>query len=162
MTRPLSVHVPLAGDARVLAGRLAGDPETWLPAPARRRGMDHWSVDLAAGPLHRRVACRVGAVWMVRDGVWRTLTWGPAAQRQDPVAVDHALPTFRGELGVTTTGDGEATVVLAGVYQPPVGVLGAAADAVLLHKVAETTAEWFVREVVRALRVESAPARHAG
>lgn len=153
MTRSLSHRLPVAGDPDDLVRRLSGDPEVWLPPPARWRGTNSWFVDLAAGPVHRRVACGVGAVWELEGGFWRTLTWDPVAQRDEPIAVQHAIPTFRGQLGLTIA-DGAATLVLSGSYRPPAGAFGTLVDAAVLRKVAESTTSWFIREVAGRLSAQ--------
>lgn len=153
MTRSLSHRLPVAGDPDDLVRRLSGDPEAWLPTPACRRGTASWLVDLAAGPVHRRVVCGVGAVWQLGDGFWRTVTWNPGAQRDEPIAVQHAMPTFHGELGLTIA-DQAATLVLSGSYRPPAGAFGTLVDAAVLRKAAESTTAWFIREVAGRLSAE--------
>lgn len=144
MTRSLSHRLPVAGDPDDLVRRLSGDPETWLPPPAGWRGTNSWFVDRAAGAVHRRVACGVGAVWQFADGFWRTVTWDPVTQPDEPVAVQHAMPTFHGELGLTIA-DGAATLVLSGSSLPPPGAFGTLVDAAVLRKAAESTTAWFTR-----------------
>jgi len=140
----------LPGSGRELMTRLTADPADWLPDPARRRGIDRWTVDLVAGPLTRSVACRVGSVWRAGDAVWRSIVWEPQPERGDAVALDKLLPVFHGRLRLKAIGD-HAKLILDGSYAPPASFIGAVADALALHHVAQTTAEHFVTDVVRSL-----------
>lgn len=152
----LSLHIPVGGAPETLRRRLAGDPQAWLPPPARPRGIEHWTVDLAAGRLHHRVACGVGMVWTIGEETWRTVTWHAVTEPHQLLAVQHALPTFRGKLTLTAH-DGEAVLALEGSYRPPGGLFGVLADKALLHTVAEATASWFLRTVADRLSAEPVP-----
>lgn len=152
--RGLFARLPLAGDPEVLRHRLSADPQAWLPAPARPRGVDRWTVDLAAGRFHRRVACRVGMVWVVGQALWRSVSWEPVDEPDEVVFVGRFLPTFDGKL-LLTVDDGGAALVLEGTYAPPAGWFGAVADRAAFHTVADTTAMWFLRSVAARLGVES-------
>jgi len=89
-------------------------------------------------------------VWRAGDAAWRSVTWEPQPEPEDVVAVDRVLPVFRGQLRMETLGD-DALLLLRGSYNPPASFIGAAADAVALHRVARTTAEHFLAEVARRL-----------
>jgi len=119
--------------------------------PARRRGINRWTIELAAGPVSRSVACQVGSVWRVDDTIWRSVSWQPQPERADLVAVNRLLPTFRSELGLRTHRD-ILSLTLRGAYAPPAGRLGAAADAAALHRVAQHTGERFLADV--AIRLQ--------
>lgn len=151
--RRLSMRLPVRGDPATLRRQLTADPRSWLPSPARPRGVDRWTVDLAAGRVHRRVACGVGMVWDAGQVMWRAVTWEPVVEPDELLATARVLPTFRGKLTLTTEGD--TALALEGSYRPPAGVLGAVIDKILLHQVAEATAASFLREVAARLRVTS-------
>ncbi|HUH08615.1 MAG TPA: hypothetical protein VML96_12525, partial [Egibacteraceae bacterium] len=148
VVRPVPADI---GEARSLADRLSGDPADWLPDPARRRGPDRWSIALAAGPFHRSVACSVGTAWRTgEEELWRRVSWTPEAEPSDLVPLRAMLPSFDGQVGVRSDADGCA-LVLRGTYEPPGGVIGAAADATALHAVAAITAARFLDGIIRRL-----------
>ena len=76
------------------------------------------------------------------------------------------FPVVDGDLTLAPAGPGTARLVLAGVYRPPLGWLGARLDAAGLHKVADATFSAFLRSVAGTLAspVPEAgkPAREAG
>jgi hypothetical protein len=154
MSRPVTTQRVVAGSHAALADRLAGDPGRWLPEPARQRGLERWTVALAAGPAHRPVSCHVDTPWRIGEAVWRSVTWDPVDDPDDMVPVARALPVFRGEVGVRPDESGVA-IVLRGSYTPPAGGLGTVADAAGLRRVAEATIEWFLDEVTSRLATDA-------
>jgi hypothetical protein len=76
------------------------------------------------------------------------------------------FPVLDGDLTLTPAGPGAARLVLAGVYRPPLGWLGARLDAAGLHKVADATFSVFLRSVAGTLAspapATGAPAREPG
>lgn len=134
---------------------LGADPGRWLPAPARRGGLDRWWVTLHAGPLARTVVCRVGPVWRVDRGLWRGVEWMPAPERHEALPVHRWLPALRGELGLRGD-EGLAVLVLEGLYEPPPGRIGDTADAAGLHRVATATAVRFLGDVAERLEASVA------
>lgn len=151
LPRPLAHEVALEGPADRLLETFRSDPRTWLPAPARPAGPGAWTVDLAAGPLHRAVVVRVGRPWVLGASVWRTVTWDPQADEGDIGPLDRLLPTFEGEIGVVA-GDYRVLLRLRGGYRPPGGLLGAAVDAAVLHRGAADTASRFCADVAARLK----------
>ena len=63
------------------------------------------------------------------------------------------FPVLDGDLTLTPAGAGTARLVLAGVYRPPLGRLGARLDAAVLHKVADATFSAFLRSVAETLAI---------
>jgi hypothetical protein len=61
------------------------------------------------------------------------------------------FPVLDGDLTLTPAGAGTARLVLAGVYRPPLGWLGARLDVAVLHKVADATFSAFLRSVAGTL-----------
>lgn len=160
MTRTLSVRLLVRGDPVAMSRHLAGDPQSWLPAPARPRGVDRWTVDLAAGRVHRRVACGIGLPWVVGRALSRAVTWEPVAEPDELIGAASALPTLRGKVWLLPEA-GEAAIELEGSYRPPAGLLGATVDRAVLHRVAEATGTWFVREIAVGLSRSTAEAQSA-
>jgi hypothetical protein len=61
------------------------------------------------------------------------------------------FPVLDGDLTLTPDRAGTARLMLAGVYRPPLGWLGARLDAAGLHKVADATFSAFLRSVAGTL-----------
>lgn len=146
MERFLTLFQPLPADG-VPDGALDAAPPLWLPPPVEPLPHGAYRVVLRAGPASRPVSCRVGVAW--RDGAvtWRPLEWTPDGGVLNPL-----LPAFVGEVGLLD----DASLVLTGSYRPPLGALGAAADAAGLRRVAETTARRFLDGVARRLATPAA------
>lgn len=130
-----------------MSASLLGDPGRWLPPPARRCGIDRWTVRLVAGFLRRSVTCHVGASWQDGGAAWRAVAWVPRSEREDVLAAERLLPAFLGELGIIDDEDG-GVLHLEGSYIPPIGWLGAAIDAAILHRVASGTAQHFLADIL--------------
>lgn len=64
----------------------------------------------------------------------------------------HLFPLMRGELAVYPLTAGETQLDFSGEYQPPLGVLGAALDAVAGRRIAEASVHRFVSDVAAHLR----------
>jgi hypothetical protein len=148
--------LPVVGEVTGLGQAFEGDPRPWLPS-ARREGSHHWLLTVRAGSLSRTVRATVGSPWRAGTTFWRSLSWDPLPGEHEPVSLDRFLPSMDGELGLhAELGGGTSTLVLDARYQPPGGVLGAAADAVALHRVARHTVERFVETVAAGLAAEAA------
>ena len=66
------------------------------------------------------------------------------------------FPAMDAELKVYPLSFSETQVELWGSYDPPMGVLGSALDAVVGHRIAEASVHRFVRAIVERLRQELA------
>jgi hypothetical protein len=64
------------------------------------------------------------------------------------------FPTMEGELVIYPLSPTETQLDFEGTYTPPLGVVGAAADAVIGHRVARASVRRFLDDVVERLRVE--------
>ena len=64
------------------------------------------------------------------------------------------FPAMRAELAVYPLSFSETQVELTGRYEPPMGALGSAVDAIVGHRLAEASVHGFVRAVVERLRHE--------
>ena len=65
------------------------------------------------------------------------------------------FPAMTAELSAWPLTGTETQLELEGKYQPPLGAVGSAIDAVVGHRVAEATVHRFLDEVVEGLRKES-------
>jgi hypothetical protein len=148
--------LPVAGEVPGLISAFEGDPRLWLPS-ARREGAEGWLMTVRAGSFSRTVRATVGNPWRSGPTYWRSVSWDPAPGEGESVPLERFLPSLDGELGLHTgeTG-GSSTLVFDARYLPPGGPLGAAADAVALHRVARHTVERFVAIVAAGLSAEAA------
>lgn len=163
MARELRVFQPLEGDATAIGAAFEGDPLPWLPAATG--AADAVRMTVRAGALERDVRASLGAPWHASRTTWRSLSWEPVNGEGGAAQPVRVLPTLDGEVGLHVDESGRPTLVLDARYQPPGGLLGAAVDAVALHRVARITGENLLRDVGAALREiaseQGAPA-HAG
>jgi hypothetical protein len=104
------------------------------------------------GPLSigQDVAISLGAITDGRTGSGDPVTkvaieWKSARQAG-------LFPTMRATLSIYPLSSRETQLELDGTYDPPLGLLGDALDAIALHKVAETSVAGFVRDVAGFLR----------
>ena len=155
MASSVRTFLPVVGCSRALASAFDGDPQAWLPDPRRVGEEARWSVPVRAGALTHVVRMRVGDTWRSGSTRWRSLSWEPASDDGDTGGVERFLPEFDGELGLHVLDDDRATLILDGWYRPPGGVLGSAADAVGLRRVARATMTRFLTEVAARLTAES-------
>jgi hypothetical protein len=114
------------------------------------------SVDLAGIRVTRDIKIVVGQIREEKLG--RTdlsrithvpLEWQAAAS-------PGLFPALTAELSVFPLSFGETQVELRGHYDPPMGILGSALDAVVGHRLAEASVHRFIHSVVERLRRELA------
>jgi len=162
--RELRTFQPLDGPALELSAVFCGDPSRWLPGE-QVDGQDVWVLTAHAGSLTRDVRVTVGQPWHVTRTAWRSVDWEPITGRDDPSSVTRMLPALDGELGLHVDESGRPTLILDARYLPPGGLLGAAADAVALHRLARLTGQRFLQDVgaglIRAVSERNTP-QHAG
>ncbi len=68
----------------------------------------------------------------------------------------HLFPFMKAELIVHPLTSTETQLVLEGNYEPPLGLLGKALDAVIGHRIAEASVHQFIKDVAVYLRTELA------
>jgi hypothetical protein len=146
MLRELRVFQPLDGDATSLVASFATDPHAWLPE-AERRLDGGWRLTVHGASWSREVQAFLGQPWTVTRTTWRSLSWEPVSSTSDTATVNRMLPPLDGELGIHVDGSGRATLILDARYLPPGGMLGAAADAVALNRLARRTGQRLLRDI---------------
>jgi hypothetical protein len=146
MARELRTFQPLEGSAGALAAAFTEEPGAWLP-DAHRDPSGGLVFAVHAGSLARRVRARIGQPWHVTRTSWRSVSWEPVSGPEGQVSVSRMLPALDGELGIHVDESGRATLVLDARYLPPGGPIGAAADAVALHRLARQTGQRFLEDV---------------
>lgn len=142
--RNLTLFQPIAGQQPSI--RLADDPHLWLPGGTRPTGPTTWKVALHVSGVSRVVQMTIDPIAIVGASEWRSLRWDPVSERGDLLPVEHALPTFEGELGLNLR-DGHPTLVLTGRYDVPLGWVGVAIDAILLARAARASGIRFLGEI---------------
>lgn len=152
--RNMTLFQPIAGQRASVA--LRDDPALWLPEGARSTGPDTWNVALRVGGISRVVQMTVEPVTVVGASEWRSLRWDPISERGDLIPVEHALPTFSGELGLNQREE-RPTLVLTGHYDVPLGMVGAAIDAMILVRAARASGVRFLAEIAIRIAGEDAP-----
>lgn len=138
MARNLDHFLPIPGDTSSAVPRFVGDPGRWLPA-ARPVGPGRWHVELVGGPWTRTVELWLDEPRSHGRSWWRACSWQPVPGTGE--LVDRWLPTLDGDLGLVVTSASSATLMLAGRYEPPGGVVGDALDVVALGRVARRTVD---------------------
>jgi hypothetical protein len=84
---------------------------------------------------------------MALPGFALALTWRATS-------ASSLFPSMRAELTVYQLSHGETQLDLHGWYTPPGGVIGAVADAIVGHRIAEASVHHFLDDVVRSLGTE--------
>ena len=164
--RPLSARYPPGLTCRVFIGteirldvgfsaaraRLAGLARRGL----LRRASDDAYRDLESGlarvgpletvpALSRLVAVRFSDMTIHEDFASVAIRWeatGPGGA---------LFPALDADITLSPAGDDATKLTVAGVYRPPLGVLGAGLDRVILHRVAEATIRVFAQDIAAAM-----------
>lgn len=152
MRRPVYDGVPVALPFDTALAALDGAPATWLPAPASPHDDGVVVLMRATGLLAAAgvpAVVDVGAVEVDPPG----LAVCPIAWRAQ--YTDRVFPRLVGELELSAVSDTGSRLTLVGGYQPPVSVVGDAADRLFGHHVAEAVIRTFLEDVATSL-VETA------
>jgi CBS domain-containing protein len=119
----------------------AGDGSFLLELPARALGGEHAKqVRVTTGPVRHQ----------------RGRTVLPLRWRAEPSGA--LFPVFEGALEVEVLAERLAGLTLVGAATPPLGPVGGLLDAVLLHGIAEDTADRLLRSLARVLDAPAEPA----
>lgn len=146
MVRELRAFQPLDGDAAALVAAFSSDPRAWLPE-AERRLDGRWRMTVHGASWSREVHATLRQPWTVTRTTWRSLSWEPVSVSGDAATLNRMLPPLDGELGIHVDGTGHVTLILDARYLPPGGLLGAAADAVALHRLARRTGQRLLQDI---------------
>jgi carbon monoxide dehydrogenase subunit G len=121
------------------ASALAEAAPTWFPR-LKAKGKASVGVKVAGLPLRKGVTVEVGTPMKAGDWTNVPITWkatGPKA----------LFPVMNGRIELVPSGTSETRLTVSGMYEPPLGKLGAQLDQALMHNVAEGT----VRELAEAI-----------
>ena len=125
--------------------------------------LQHATEDAAqeAGTLSRTLKVNVGGFDVSKDAEVEVGEFEPAQLTRSSVPItwraEHGrllFPTLRARLDIVAISlDPPLTMIeLTGTYDPPGGAIGAGADKLLLHRVAEATVYRFVHDIAMELR----------
>jgi len=117
------------------------------------------SIDLAGLQVSKDVSIEVGEIHEATHGNSELSRTTSIALRWQATDSPGLFPAMNGELKVYPLSFDETQVELVGSYDPPMGVLGSAVDAVVGHRIAEASVHRFVRAIVERLRQELASER---
>lgn len=168
MDRWVSARRRVRGDAEVLREMLARRlPELLAQAtgsePARPDGDGSFPLTLVseAGhiPLMKRVRCELEPVRT--SGSWTRIGMSWFAESAKPL-----FPVFQGAIEFEPLDSTSCEVAVIGHYDPPLGPLGAFADALSLHASAQVTVDWIATGLADAMAaalqgIEVSPPREA-
>lgn len=125
--------------------------------------LQHATDDVAeeAGNLSRTLRVNVGGFDVAKDVEVRVGEFDPAQLTRSSVPITWRaergrllFPTLEARLDIVAISlDPALTMVeLSGTYDPPMGAIGAGADRLLLHRLAEATVYRFVHDIAMGLR----------
>jgi len=114
------------------------------------------SINLAGLELSRDIAIEVGEVREAAHGNSELSRMTSIELRWQAADSPGLFPAMDAELRVYPLSFTETQIELVGSYDPPMGVLGSAVDAVVGHRVAEASVHRFVRAICERLRQELA------
>lgn len=140
------------GFAAALAGLSRLTSGAWLLNAAQISYQDGFTGLARVGPakgLSKLVRVHVGDAVTSSGSARLALRW-------EATGTGSALfPALDADIVLTPAGEHATDLVLAGVYRPPLGVLGATVDRAILNRVATATVRDFTSRVAEAIRTPS-------
>ena len=95
--------------------------------------------------LSRLVAVRFSDMTIHEDFASVAIRW------EAPGPGGALFPALDADITLSPAGDDATKLMVAGVYRPPLGVLGAGLDRVILHRIAESTIRIFAQDIAAAM-----------
>jgi len=95
--------------------------------------------------LSRLVAVRFSDMTIHEDFASVAIRW------EAPGPGGALFPALDADITLSPAGDDATKLMVAGVYRPPLGVLGAGLDRVILHRIAESTIRVFAQDIAAAM-----------
>lgn len=143
MKRPIDVAVRMNGDWWVACAEMRIDAESVV-----RPALDEVRLEFGRGSsMGRTVDLELGSVEHGSEIARLPLRW---------FAKEHTnlFPTMDAELRLSDVGPAETELRLVGEYEPPLGAVGALADRMAGHRVAERSVRDFLEGVAGRLRAK--------
>lgn len=151
------VELPLAHE--IVAERLEADPQSWLPPIAGSASEDGEALLAEVGfgerpRIARRVVVETGTVAHLGGTTVLPFTWMASSGAA-------LFPRLAADLEVAPILPTRTQLAISAVYEPPLGLVGRAADRALLHRVAEATLKDFLERVATRLAERAGDERPA-
>lgn len=142
----ISAQQDVIGEFSQLRAALTDGPSNWVLGPFNTQTavVTELSADTPFGRLSRYARIEIGPPEIQQDEVIVPINW-------QSLEGEDLFPTLYGEIRLQRVADGRSQLQLRGYYAPPAGVIGQAADAVVMNGVAKATAEDFVQRVAGIL-----------
>jgi hypothetical protein len=132
-----SVHInqPVAE----CSAALAREPRTWFPHLHADNASDV-GLRVAGVPVHKRVIVQIGEAETQGDSTNMPISWRATYP-------EHLFPILLGRLELVPVDTKVTRLTVSGMYEAPLGRLGALIDGAIMHGVAEAT----LREVTESI-----------
>jgi hypothetical protein len=99
----------------------------------------------AAPGMSRLVTVRFGDLAVHADFAVAAMRWEAAGPGGT------LFPALDADIGLTRAGPDVTVLAVSGTYRPPLGTLGAGADRVIMHRIAQATIRAFTQQVGTAI-----------
>jgi len=142
----ISAHKDLIGEFDKLSSALTEGPTNWVPGPVgtETSKVTELSAETPFGRLSRYARVETGPPELRESEVIVPISW-------QSLEGEELFPTVYGELRLQRVADGRSQLELRGYYAPPGGIIGQAADAIVMNALAKATVEDFVQRVAGIL-----------
>jgi hypothetical protein len=150
----LKTVTELAADFDDVRAAILRDPHVWLAGLAEDAGEEgdrlvvHVGLEVAGHQVGGRARLELGEPMTTDHVVMLPLSLRSQDHRR-------VYPTMEGSLDAAWLGPGRTYLALSVTYDPPLGLVGRAADRALLHRVAETASQRFLQAVAAELEARA-------
>lgn len=144
--RVISAQRQVSGEYDKLCDALLDGPQNWMPGmyESATGKITQLEAETPFGRLARYARMNVGGARLDRHWVVVPITW--RSLEAEPL-----FPTFTGNVRLKRLPEGTNLLQIDGIYEPPAGPLGRAADAAAMGALAKETIEDFVQRVASVL-----------
>ncbi len=142
MKHPIDLAEQIRGTYWHAAAILKLDLDSVVRAP-----LEELRFEIGGGAITRRVRAEVGPLISEPDSLRIPLHWKAAEH-------PNLFPFMEGELHISDVVGNRIELRLVGEYRAPLGAIGAVADAVAGHRVAEKSLHGFLNEVANRLQAK--------
>jgi hypothetical protein len=144
--RAISAQQKVSGEYDKLCDALLEGPQNWMPGmyESATGKITQLEADTPIGRLARYSRMNIGAARLDRHRVVVPITW--RSLEAEPL-----FPTFTGNIRLKRLPEGINLLRIDGIYEPPGGPLGRAADAAVMATIARETIKDFVQRVATVL-----------
>ena len=129
-----SVHIQRP--VKDVSAALLESPSRWFPRTV--------GLHVAGIPVRKRVQVLIGEPEQTSTWAAIPIWWQPTFGRQ-------LFPLMNGTVEVAPSGKSETRLTVSGMYEPPLGRLGAELDRALMHRVAEGTVKELAETIAKKL-----------